>query len=204
MRQTDPLADAYLSRLDLLLHGASPETRAEVLVGVREHLAARLPDGAGPEQVRAVLGELGSPEQIADEAYAAGPGSPSAPMPPRGAGRRWLPAVVMAVSLGWLAAPAAVALNAFNPSGLALYPTELMILLAFPVWPVILVLVAVSRLWVTREKVALVAALPALALVLLLIHPLPQLVSTVVGLLGVAATARVIWSNGRKGWHRAC
>lgn len=204
MRQTDPLADAYLSRLDLLLHGASPETRAEVLVGCANTSPPASPTALALNRYVRCWASLGSPEQIADEAYAAGPGSPSAPMPPRGAGRRWLPAVVMAVSLGWLAAPAAVALNAFNPSGLALYPTELMILLAFPVWPVILVLVAVSRLWVTREKVALVAALPALALVLLLIHPLPQLVSTVVGLLGVAATARVIWSNGRKGWHRAC
>ncbi len=73
MNQTHPPVVAYLDRLERLLDGASPETRAEVMAGVREHLEARLATDAGPDEVRSVLSELGTPEQITDEAYPPAP-----------------------------------------------------------------------------------------------------------------------------------
>ncbi len=65
-----PLVSAYLRDLDLLLHGVEPGERSEVLAGVHEHLDASLLPGASDEDVRRSLAELGSPQSVADEAYA--------------------------------------------------------------------------------------------------------------------------------------
>ena len=53
------------------------------------------------------------------------------------------------------------------------------------------------------EKVALIAALPALAGWLLILTPLPNLLRTVAGLLGVLVVAWVVVRAGRKGLARA-
>jgi len=68
-----PLVGAYLRDLDRLLHGVEPGERAEVLAGVHEHLDATLPAGASDSDVRRTLTELGSPQSVADEAYASHP-----------------------------------------------------------------------------------------------------------------------------------
>ena len=67
---THPLADAWLRDLELLLHGIDPGERAEVLAGVREHLDGSLPPDATDDDVRRALADLGSPQSVADEAYA--------------------------------------------------------------------------------------------------------------------------------------
>ncbi|OFE14789.1 hypothetical protein BA895_08910 [Humibacillus sp. DSM 29435] len=204
MNQTRPLVDAYLERLHGLLDGAPRETRAEVMAGVREHLDARLPDDASPAQVRSVLGELGTPEHIADEANVAVPDRASAPASPRLMERAWVPVIVMFVSLLWLVAPTVIVVGSSGNSALALHPIELLALLFVPpAWPVVAIMVGISRLWIQSEKVALIATLPMLAGWLLLLSPLPNVLRTVGSLLGVVTAAWVVVRAGRKGLARA-
>ncbi|MEP7332794.1 MAG: hypothetical protein ABI692_11950 [Terracoccus sp.] len=204
MNRTHPLVDAYLDRLSRLLDGASRETRSEVMAGVREHLDVRLPADASLEQVRSVLSELGTPEQIADEAWAAAPDRGSTPISPRLMERAWVPVIVMFVSLLWLVAPAVIVVGSSGDSALALHPAELLALLFVPpAWPVVALFVGISRLWITSEKVVLIAALPALAGWLLILTPLPNVLRTVAGLLGVLIVAWVVVRAGRKGLARA-
>jgi uncharacterized membrane protein len=81
-----PLVAAYLDELERALSSADQQERIDTLAAVREHLTEalgidlRAGDGAEPttEQVRAVLNELGSVEQIAASATPAS----SLPMPP--------------------------------------------------------------------------------------------------------------------------
>ncbi len=203
MNQTHPLVDAYLDRLDRLLDGASRETRAEVMAGVREHLDVRLPGDASPDQVRSVLGELGTPEQIADEAHAAHSDRASTANSPRLMERAWVPVTVMLVSLLWLVAPAVIVVGSSGDSALALHPAELLALLFVPpAWPVVALFVGISRLWIQREKVTMVAAFPALVGWLLILTPLPNVLRTVGSTLGVLIAAWVVVRSGRKGLAR--
>ncbi len=93
---THPLVAAYLDELDRLLAGIEPRERADVMLGVREHLDGALgATGGSDQEVREALAELGPPQLVADEAYAgrqpttaATPGS--APV----MARSWVPVVV--------------------------------------------------------------------------------------------------------------
>ncbi|MEO5981753.1 MAG: hypothetical protein ABIQ13_05500 [Pedococcus sp.] len=98
---THPLVDAWLRDLEQLLQGIEPGERAEVLAGVREHLDGSLPAGATDADVRRVLTELGSPQSVADEAYAGRPAPATA-----GAAATAVPAVpadrMPAMTRGWV------------------------------------------------------------------------------------------------------
>lgn len=65
-----PLVIAYLQDLDLALSSADPQERIDTITAVSEHLADALggDPAATTEQVKAVLDELGSVEQIAASA----------------------------------------------------------------------------------------------------------------------------------------
>ena len=68
---THPLVAAYLEELDGLLAGIEPRERADVMLGVREHLDGALGATGGTDQeVREALAELGPPQLVANEAYA--------------------------------------------------------------------------------------------------------------------------------------
>ena len=86
---THPLVGAYLRDLEMLLHGIEPGERAEVLAGVDEHLEVSLGPEASDDDVRRALAELGSPQSVADEAYAA-PDRKLSGLELRGFGYRWI------------------------------------------------------------------------------------------------------------------
>lgn len=157
MNATHPLVGAYLDRLESLLQNADAATRNEVVADVREHLAARLPARADDAAVRDALAELGTPEQIADEAYAAAP--PSSPPAPSSPARAWPPVVVMVLATLTAVTMLFVAVVGPHPAELAL------VLVVPPAWPVLTVLVLASRGWTGREKAVLVAAFPAATLI---------------------------------------
>lgn len=149
---THPLVGAWLRDLELLLHGVDPGERAEVLAGVREHLDGSLPADAGDDEVRRVLADLGSPQSVADEAYA-GRATP-APGPK-----------------GWLGTTACV----INALGIALVtvlswsvpgPLEIVavgMLFVLP-WCFALVLSMLTPAWTTRQRVTSALLYPATTL----------------------------------------
>ena len=204
MNQTHPRVDAYLQRLDTLLEGAPPATRTEVVAGVREHLHDSLPADADDEQVRSALAGLGTPEQIADEAYAVGPGS-RAGAATLAQDRRWLPVVVMV--LGFLVL---LLLTFFAVTGP--HPVELLFALFYPpLWPVLAVLVVIARGWTTREKVVLIGVFPAACALVAIVAAVAWSVNEAVGaaasvtalLLSVVVAATVVVVLGRRGLRRA-
>lgn len=208
VNQTHPLVDAYLDRLEDLLRSADSATRSEVLAGVREHLGSTVAADADDARVRGVLTDLGTPEQIADEAFAGGPsGSGSGTSTPRVAERAWLPILVLVLSLGWLVVPTTLfALVGAVDAAAALHPSELVsvFIFAFPVWPAVALLVAASRLWPMREKVALAVALPATAVWLVALSIVPVAFVQAAGILvGVVSAATTIIVLGRRGLRRA-
>ena len=82
-----PLAQAWLERLDALSAALPPGPAAELRADLREHLAVALPPDADADAVRAVLRELGEPEDVLREAALAGdaaggvPGAAAQPEP---------------------------------------------------------------------------------------------------------------------------
>ncbi len=70
-----PLASAYLDELTSALAGTDPRERAETLDAVREHIADFLAERDDPsdEDVREVLSQLGSVDQVAASAQGAAP-----------------------------------------------------------------------------------------------------------------------------------
>jgi hypothetical protein len=69
-----PLAEDYLGRLEFLAHGLPPGDRHELLTELRGHLEAGLPEGTTDSDVRNLLDDLGTPEDIVAAAGAdAGP-----------------------------------------------------------------------------------------------------------------------------------
>ena len=119
---THPLVDAWLRDLEQLLQGIEPGERAEVLAGVREHLDGSLPTGATEDDVRRALAELGSPQSVADEAWAGRP-APVAPAPVSSArvpvmARGWVP-ITVGVLLGL-----ALVLSSFIVSAASGYSTS--------------------------------------------------------------------------------
>ena len=227
---THPLAAAYLRDLELLLHGIEPGERAEVLAGVREHLAAVAGPGATDDEVRAALAELGPPQAIADEAYAGRPavvvlaGAPAAARRPALSGT-WVPVVVgvlLGLCLLWVLFLGATlpALAAETPpddsSPLMPHPVELFVVTvigSFWLWVPAAVLAALSPLWRTGERVRLTLLVPAVAL---LMGGLPwsgwRLVGTDAGVevgawtgvaVSLALATWVFWHDLRAGARRA-
>lgn len=95
-----PLADDYLRRLERAARRLPRADRDEVLAQIRSHIDDGLPPDATEGQVRNLLAELGSPEDIVD---AAGPDRT-----PARRGIREIAALVLLVTgfppvLGWLA-----------------------------------------------------------------------------------------------------
>ena len=98
-RTAHPLADDYLRRLERAARGLPRSDRDELVAQIRSHLDAGLPPDATEGQVRNLLAELGSPEDIV---AAAGPDRP-----PTRRGIREIAALVLLVTgfppvLGWL------------------------------------------------------------------------------------------------------
>lgn len=191
---THPLVSAYLRDLELLLHGVEPGERAEVLAGVHEHLDVSLDPGASDEDVRRSLAELGSPQSVADEAYAGRTGhAPTAPSP--GDVRRpplsqgWVPLVVgllLGLALVFIVFYSA-AVTTYGTSSssstdsagnVVQGPVEIQYDGAFPgatlislvmtalLWFPPLFLCLVSPLWTAREKVMAALVLPLAAIAL--------------------------------------
>lgn len=67
-RVLHPLAEAWLTRLDAVAASLPPEEAAELRADLRDHLAHALPADADAEAVRAVLRDLGEPEDAVEAA----------------------------------------------------------------------------------------------------------------------------------------
>ncbi|GAB3067041.1 HAAS signaling domain-containing protein [Pedococcus soli] len=149
---THPLTEAWLRDLELLLHGIDPGERAEVLAGVREHLDGSLPPDASDDDVRRVLTDLGSPQSVADEAWAG----------------RAIPRPGASVRSTWLG----IAASCINGLGIALVtlwswsvtaPFEIIALgtlLVIP-WGIAVVLSMLAPGWTTRQRVTSALLFPA-------------------------------------------
>ncbi len=202
-----PLAEHYLGELGRLLQGIEPADRAEVIEGVREHLDASLEGKAGTDaDVRAALEELGPPQAVADEAYAGRP-QLVAPRSVPATSRVWLPIVVTAtaaltqmVLLAVMGTTSGVSTSTSTTSTSTGQSTSVTVtdfdgtigaglasfFAALPFWLVLLVLVALTSLWTTREKAALVALMPVSVAVFTV---LPEIGYGVLGINGVYAGA---------------
>jgi uncharacterized membrane protein len=202
-----PLVASYLDELTRLLVGIDPAERAEVVEGVREHIESTLEGTAHTDAaVRAALAEVGPAQDVADEAYAGRPGAePAAAVVPVFS-RRWLPAVVAgleaAVVLVVVAAAggsASVTSSTVSSVSAAGGPTTsvtqssfegsigsglLAFVAAFPLWLVVVIMVGVSALWSGREKLFLIAVMPASAVAFAV---LPEVGYEVFGINGVYA-----------------
>lgn len=115
---TSPLVAAYLADLERRLADAPAADRLDVLDAVREHLDAAFAD-LGPEpsddDVRRVLAELGTPDDVAgalalDTPAAGAVPAAAAPAEPRTSVGVWLLLVLAGVVAGLLVAPLGVAL----------------------------------------------------------------------------------------------
>ena len=192
---THPLTGAWLRDLELLLHGIDPGERAEVLAGVREHLDGSLPPEATDDDVRRVLADLGSPQAVADEAYAGRPAPTSAAPAERGPvmSRPWVPVVVgllLGLCLIWMTL-AIGSIGGYmtsstggsvqvSPTGEEIGPVQTQVsydgdpftglligLVTSPLlWVPGVALVLFSPLWHTRQKIALCLLTPVAALLI--------------------------------------
>ncbi|MDX6300941.1 MAG: hypothetical protein QOF53_2155 [Nocardioidaceae bacterium] len=202
-----PLVASYLDELSRLLVGIDPAERAEVVEGVREHIESTLEGTAHTDAaVRAALAEVGPAQDVADEAYAGRPGAGPAAAPLPVSSRRWLPSVVagleaVAVLVVVAAAGSSASVTSSTVSSVSAAggPTTsvtqssfegsigsglLAFVAAFPFWLVVVVMVGVSALWSGREKLALIAVMPACALAFAV---LPEVGYKVFGINGVYA-----------------
>jgi len=188
MKTSSPLVADYLARLDLLLGGIDPAERQDVLAGVSEHLEAALAATDGSEAAtRGVLAELGSPEAVAEEAYAGRPPAATFRAPTSVLDRAWLPIVVvvlqtiaLVVLIGFVAGSASVVETGSattDSAGHTTYQTTQTwngsvgpalagLLITFWLWLPAWLLVGLTGLWTSREKVAQIALLPVAALAL--------------------------------------
>ncbi|GAA4110929.1 hypothetical protein GCM10022415_04900 [Knoellia locipacati] len=186
---THPLAAAWLRDLELLLHGVDPGERAEVLAGVHEHLDASLRRDASEDDVRRVLTELGSPQSVADEAYAGRPATVVVPSPRRPASP-WT--AVLATAGNAFALLLLLPLVTFGISAAS------SLLFAFPVfvlpWLVVCVLTAMSARWNPREKAISALVIPTtvvavtlvIGIMMALIGPHPVNLVPTLAVLGAA------------------
>jgi hypothetical protein len=79
-----PLIEEYLSRLDQASAGLPSEARAELRSDITEHLSSGLGERPTDADVRNLLQQLGSPQDIASAAMADVDPPLSAPLPPPG------------------------------------------------------------------------------------------------------------------------
>ena len=156
-----PLAAAYLRDLEMLLYGLDPGARAEVLTSVREHLSDALGPDASSDQVQAALSELGSPQNIADEAYADQRAAPVAAAP---APARWQAVVASALNGAGLAY--LLLLSWAGVSGFSFFAVVPPFLLP---WVGVVALSTMSAVWTPRQKATSIALGPALLLCLALL-----------------------------------
>ena len=168
---THPLEKAYLRDLELLLHGVDASERAEVLAGVHEHLDATLPPGSSIDDVRGVLAELGSPQSVADEAYAgrSSHAHAHAPAPAPAAASRprpspWTAHVACFLNGAGLALLAFLTLLSLVTSGvMAPHASELVFMAAAFVipWFFLTVLTSMSDVWGSADKFRSILLYPA-------------------------------------------
>ncbi len=194
-----PLAEGYLAELDRLLVGVDPAERHETLLGVREHIEAATAGDASDEAVRKALAELGSPQAVADEAYA------GSPKPARSGGG-------MAIGVALLQALALLIIvmvvgggsgitessSSSGSAGGAIQETVVkswtgsagialvaFVAACFP-WVPAALLASLSSLWTSREKRLQVVLVPLAAL---LMGGLPEIGYRLAGFGGVVAGA---------------
>jgi hypothetical protein len=162
MRTMHPLAEDYLSRLELAARALPPHDRDELLAELRSHLESGLADGASDADVRNMIQELGTPEDIvaaaqsgADDAPVTGgaPETGGAPMPG--------------------SAPPSPAFPPPSPWGTLEIIAVLSLTVGTFVVPIVgpivgIILVWASTQWTSREKTVATALtlLPAVVLVL--------------------------------------
>ncbi|GAA6525424.1 hypothetical protein [Intrasporangium sp. DVR] len=183
---THSLVARYLDDLARMLGDLEPGERAEVLAGVREHIEGALGDQHQDDAaVAAVLTELGPPDAIAQAAYADRAVPPVPPAAPRAAripitSRPWVPVVVALLqglslllvilvvggSVAWVEGSGATStgeteVTTYGGSSLAAVLAGG--LAALPLWTVMALLVGISALWTSREKVAHLLAVPVAA-----------------------------------------
>jgi uncharacterized membrane protein len=197
-----PLAAAYLRDLEMLLHGLDPGARTEVLTGVREHLSIALGPDADGDQVQAALAELGSPQSIADEAYAdqrpTGPPAPSLPPP------RWQAITASALNGAGLAYMALISSVALSPADvLGAAP-----MFALP-WVAVITLSLVSPAWNARQMGTSIGLWPATLLGVALLGGAsfavfgPSLINVIPVLAVFAAAAWILVRLARQGMRRS-
>ncbi len=206
-----PLVGRYLTDLDRLLAHLPPGDRAEMLAGVSEHIEASLPQSPGDEEVRRVLGELGPPQAVADEAYAGAPGPRFAPPPMPTKSRHWMPVVacvlmVLAVLLmllvfGLSPGSSSSTVTTLDADGNATQVTsnELVVgpgvfvlgagFVMLPFWLAATALAALAPTWSQREKTLVIITAPGL---LVLGALLPWLGGKVAGVTGQTVLAWVV------------
>lgn len=187
---TDPLPNdrvgVYLDDVARRLTDLDPGERAEILAGLREHLAGALAEGPQPPtaaDVGRVLDELGPPEDVAAAALAdLDRGSAHGPRSSRPVGRSpvlsraWMPAVVgalLVLGCAVVLGPALVAAVrlAFNgaPADGSVMSAELLAVgagavLGLPVWALAAGLMLTSPLWAGAYRLLGVLLLPGLVL----------------------------------------
>ncbi len=159
---THPLISAWLRDLELLLHGVDPGERAEVLAGVHEHLEASLPPSASDDDVRRTLAELGSPQSVADEAYAGRPAhAPVAPS--RAQASPWTAQVACFLNAAGLALLAVLTLlTGLGSTSMAPHLSELAFLataFALP-WLLVVALTSMSEVWGSADKLRSILIYP--------------------------------------------
>lgn len=192
---THPLVGAYLRDLEMLLHGIEPGERAEVLAGVDEHLEVSLGPEASDDDVRRALAELGSPQSVADEAYAGRP-APAAPSPAVPIRRRpspWLAHVACLVNALMLAVVAMFGL--VQPHVMEWFS----LLFLFPIpWISLVVLTSMAEVWSSSEKFRSILLIPATIITLGLTT---SLITALVGwhdvplrLTSLAVLAAAVWA----------
>lgn len=223
------LVSTYLDDLTRALADLAPADRAEVLAGVREHIEAGLAarGGAGDADVNAVLSEVGTPEEVAREAYSTAqyaerpvPQPAATPAGLRVSDRSWVPVLVAILqALGVLfillitGASAAYVTTEVQLGGDGIvdsssrevsYTSNVGAVLAsgltaLPLWIVIALFVGNSALWTGRQKVVHLLLMPA---VLLLLAVLPDLGWALAGERGlnVASFVVLIVSVGASAW----
>ncbi|EAP97355.1 hypothetical protein JNB_17833 [Janibacter sp. HTCC2649] len=182
-----PLVSAYLRDLELLLHGVDPGERAEVLAGVHEHLDASLAPSASDEDVRRSLAELGSPQSVADEAYAGRPAAPPV-SPTRVRPSPWTAHAACFLNGAGLAFLAFLTLVSVLSSGfMAPHPAELAFLaFGFVIpWFFLMVLTSMSEVWGSPDKFRSILLYPATVVAL-------AVMALLVGVTGVGALEPVL------------
>lgn len=191
-----PLVGAYLRDLEMLLHGIEPGERAEVLAGVHEHLEVSLGPDASDADVRHTLAELGSPQSVADEAYA---GRPPLPMPSLRRASPWTGMLAVGINA------ACIAFLVLIVSSSAAHASEVAfgaVVFLLP-WVAVCVLSSMSNTWDGRQKLTSSLLFPMTAIVLTVVIWVmlalvgPHIVNLVPVLVIVAVAAWLLVRLGR-------